>query len=279
MRGVLLAALWIGVGVSTAFSDLVDGLVGYWKFDSYAAGTTPDSSGSGHTGTIVGNTTYLPSSGISGGAFRMDGTSDHIDVDGQGNLVPSNNRITVSAWINMAGAVGDTVQHPMSFWNNYWLRVADDRSWAAFAVFRGSNNDGTSGVYWDPAGSDPLFGYNTWHHLAGSYDGSMLQVYFDGVPRASNTLNIAMYTSTANDLMMGAVSWSGDRQEWNGMLDEVAVWNRALSPDEIHTVYEQGTIPEPGTLVLLGVAGCLGVSLRRRRRKGGGPSSRNPRAG
>ena len=77
---------------------------------------------------------------------------------------------------------------------------------------------------------------NAWHHVVGTSDGSTARLYINGIE--DNTASSTLADNT-NSLFIGALSAS-DPNTWNGTIDEVAVWNRTLSADEIHDIYQRG---------------------------------------
>jgi hypothetical protein len=241
-------------------------LIGYWKMDSETGGVTPDSSNSGLNGMVKGNATLMPGEGTNGsGAYRLDGNSDRIQITRSSKLLPTNNQITVSAWFNVMGGTYENWQHPLSKWDNYYLRVADNLRQVRFGIFSGHNTESSVG-YADWTNFNPVIDYNTWYHAVGTYDGNTARLYLNGVEVASKDLGITMYTGNNYDLMLGAVSWSSSQEELNGMIDEVAIWNRALSSSEITEIYNYGSgappvVPEPVSSILF-LTGGMTMGLR-----------------
>jgi len=111
--------------------------------------------------------------------------------------------------------------------------------------------------------SSQLYTTDEWHYLAAVKDGSQMKLYIDGI-LDPNTATDATTVSGALDAAIGRAGKNNSALYFNGMLDEIALYDRALTEGEIY-LHFTGTIPEPGTLSLVG----LGVlALLRRRRRG-----------
>jgi hypothetical protein len=80
---------------------------------------------------------------------------------------------------------------------------------------------------------------NTWYHLSGTYDGSQLKIYLNGSLEGITQVAGAMGVS-ASDLNIGRDPSNAEGSYWNGLIDEVEIFNRALSPSEIQAIYNAG---------------------------------------
>lgn len=193
-----------------------DGLVSHWKLDDGSGTTATDSAGSNH-GTIHGNPTWT--AGRMDGALDLDGTGDYITAAASEPLKGS--RVTVSAWVRVTGLTGIwnplvTQHYPDN--DGYYFYIYDDKP--AFSVMVG-------GV--DMAASSPeSVGWNEWHHLAGTNDGSTIRVYVDGVMKASRSSSSS--SGADSDIYIGHGYISGT--SFCGVIDDVLVYNRALSDYE-----------------------------------------------
>ncbi|MBI2111937.1 LamG domain-containing protein, partial [Candidatus Woesearchaeota archaeon] len=202
-----------------------------------------DYSGNNNNGTCTGTTcpTFNGSSKILGN-YSMDfgrSSSQMISIANSKTLNINTNTMAFSAWINpslpITEAVGGGV-FGKSLANDGAYRVfhsatADD---FRFRLFTG-NPTGTA-TNCDTDGVKYTAG--TWHHLAGTYDGVNMRVYWDGLLNVT-CAKTGTVTNTTEALTLGQFQAS---QYWEGVLDEIAIWNRNLSVSEIEDLYRRGLI-------------------------------------
>jgi hypothetical protein len=123
-----------------------------------------------------------------------------------------------------------------------------------------------------PIDSTPLsITTGVWHQVVVTRNGSAFSLYFDDNVVGSTVFSGAL-TPSSNPLLIGRRD-SADPRDFavDGRLDEVAIWNRALSASEVASLWNNGqgmlisSVPEPSTLVLSGLATLVGACLLRRR--------------
>ena len=218
-------------GLATAYGPSAPGLVSYWTFDD---GTANDTVGGNHAtfGTKAGPV----SPGIIG---------DAADLDGQpGNQFDAN--ITVPAGHSLNTQTAATNQATFEAWlqpddihtNTYTEVMRQDNPGYEFLSFQGH---GTAfrfhlqGSNLDVTGLDPAdFEDGAWHHIAGTYDGVTQRLYFDGQEVASKPAAIALSGASPPAFVMGNLNLGSSYSEaFDGRMDEIAVWQTALSADEI----------------------------------------------
>ncbi|RMD66488.1 hypothetical protein D6817_04000, partial [Candidatus Pacearchaeota archaeon] len=191
-------------------------------------GNSLDSSNNGHPVSETGGIT-CNSIGMFNQACTFDGLDDYLTVEVPG-LIEGLPALTISAWVkNAAPASGDRYVTSVGG-NIMYFRLENDGRYL-FAVY---NDTGSVGQI----KSDNRLDDTNWHHLVGVYDGSNVKLYVDGVLQSQ----IASLTGTIerqnNVLKIGAL---GSGRLWNGLIDEFAVWQRALSETEIQQLYSQGS--------------------------------------
>ncbi len=194
-----------------------DGLVAYYAFENDAS----DSSGNELHGTLVGDAKFAEGPAGYGMALELDGDGDYVDC-GTPPQFDITEQITFTYWIKAVALDKG--------WNTVLSR--GDNSWRSSRA--GTNNfmeaavSGTSGNW--------LYGVtpvddDRWHHVAAVYDGSTFYLYVDGKLDGSEE-STGLINVTTYPLWIGNNSQNTDR-EWTGLIDEVLIYNRALSVGEI----------------------------------------------
>jgi hypothetical protein len=207
------------------------GLVGWWNLDEGSGETAADSSGNGFGGSIVGDPNWVE--GISGGALWLDGDGDYIDV-GTDAAFDITGQITISAWIKVESFEAEWQNIISKGDKSYRLQKFKDQDTLEFACTgvvvpgtRWSNIRGSVGV------ND-----GKWHHVAGTYDGSRMCLYVDGKVDISSTCSGAI-DITDKAVYIGENSEEANRF-WNGFIDDVRIYNCALSQSEIESIAAEG---------------------------------------
>ena len=176
-----------------------------------------DVSGNGNNGTLQGGASWT-TSGKYGNAISFNGTSAYVNVPSSSSL-QLRSGMTLEAWVNPSRLTGIWRDVIYKGNDNYYLE-ADSTS----------AKPATGGTF-----SSPIFGTgalttNTWTHLASTYDGATLRLYVNSAQVSSQLPSGPMATST-NPLQIGGDGIYG--QYFQGTIDEVRVYNRALSASEI----------------------------------------------
>ncbi len=226
---VTLQSIGIGsviVDISSA-DALPASVVGFWKMDDNASNTTVvDSSVNGNNGTAQQNTDTLSTKGKIDGALNFNGSSDdYIDV----GPVIDTSAYTKSAWIKLSA--GDYYHNIIS------SNVASHAFWAPYSnSFKlSAGHNGTYNMVQDTAS----LAENVWYHVAVTFDpaansGTMV-LYKDGVQ-----VDIATGVATQNASTSTYIGRFSTDYNFYGAMDNVAVFDRALSADEIGHLYSFG---------------------------------------
>jgi hypothetical protein len=209
-----------------------DGLVAYFHCD----GNAEDVSGNGNNGTIYGATPTADRFGNPSSACYFDGNDDWIDVPDSPSLqtIEQNQGLTVAAWIRIDGWYQD--------WNVFAivekLDVTDDQGWEFMVGAQPSVTLGLSfrAYVANTVGWSVSFG--EWRHVAVAYDGSAATVdlYADGQLLGHSTAAAELWSTGAGHLHIGK-SFDGPDEFSRGAIDEVLIYNRALSSAEILALY------------------------------------------
>lgn len=227
---VMIAFLWatqysMGPEAEAGISEA--NLIGWWKFDEGSGETAYDSSGHNH-GTVYGAEW---STGQIDGALSFDGSGDYVHVQDDDTL-DFHNAISIVAWIKVNG------------WNTTAPldRQADVivRKNGAYILYRYRSN--LDFYLYGPNHrlSYPILNISlgTWYHVVATYDRENMKMYIDGLEVSSEpqTANISITTS---NLAIGAKS-DGIGKYFNGIMDDIQLFDRALSAGEIREFYESG---------------------------------------
>jgi len=216
--------------------DLDDGLIAYWPFDEIEAGTTVvDASGHGHTGTPSPNppqpSLSVPPVGFANArSLSFDGVEQLVDFGNPESLDISGN-VTLAAWIRPAALDGyrNVVAHGFRYMpsRELALRVAD----SAFQFLAWDSVDHLASAP-VPAGD-----LDDWHHLAGVYDGRSYRLYRDGELVAEHADDYAPATVASPWAVGGrAETEPAEARYFSGCIDDVRIYERALSADEVRAL-------------------------------------------
>ena len=212
--------------------DLTTGLQGYWALDEGSGTIARDSSGKGNTGTLQQGATWT--AGKLAGALQLDGVNDHVNIPHSSALNIGGQQITLSAWIRFAstgawqtvvGKVNADNSHTTPYFT-YMLGVNSRNRPMMFVAVGGA----TSRVY--VVARQRLIAGN-WYHLTGVYDGTQLKIYVNGVLEGSKAETRAL-TQRTSSVRIGA--GGSVTQPLKGLVDDVRIYNRALSDSQISAV-------------------------------------------
>jgi type II secretory pathway pseudopilin PulG len=198
------------------------------------SGGVVDSSGTGNNGAVSGGVIYNQT-GKFNNALQFNGTNGYISVPNSPTLNPTS-AITVSAWVkwNITPTSG-----------NGWATIVNKNSDSQYRLQHNSNNtrfefaivtSGVGGVgRYITSTTVPQIG--RWYYLVGTYDGTTVRLYVNGVQESTVGLTGTINTSTAPLYISNHPG-----RFFNGLIDEVSIYNRALSASEINDNYLRGVM-------------------------------------
>ncbi|MGO9640153.1 MAG: beta strand repeat-containing protein [Candidatus Acidiferrales bacterium] len=234
-------------GSITAYTGLtvtnaLPGLIGHWTFDDGSGTTAADSSGNGYTATLVNGITWV--AGEIGGAISANGTNQYASIPTI-NLTGTN-AVTVTVWLNRTytsgGSTGDVLlEFSENFFNYtdvfaFFPDDAYDCGTSAMAIGLHGNAGYNGKCYAQPSSG-------VWHHLALVYDMSQaaaneVQLYVDGVLQtALNQVVSSTNTGNFGNHSTYLFSRGGTQLFSAGEMDDLQLYNRALSASEIEQIY------------------------------------------
>ncbi len=210
------------VASSSGGGDITTGLKGHWALDSTSGMTAFDSSGSNNNGTLINGPAWSSAGRISG-ALLFDGVNDYVTLGNPASLIPGN-AITLAAWINLADLSSNKfiiAKHDtLAPHNQTFLRY--ETGTGVTCSVGGTGLVAAAGIV---AGQ--------WYHAACTYDGSAIRVYVDGVQVATQTMTGPIADEVGVTWLIGARPPANPSSFMHGLLDDVRVYNRALTPVDI----------------------------------------------
>jgi Concanavalin A-like lectin/glucanases superfamily len=221
-------------------STLLNGLLAYWQLES----DSTDSVGSAD-GTDTG-ITYAAAK-VGSGATGFNGSSDKIVLSTTTSLKPTGG-LSISAWVKL-GAVNIENRILTVGYENYPTAM----SGYAFGINASNraeigiaNNTGYAiGTHVGSLSNSSSVAVSTWTHVVGTWDGSTMKIYFNsGTPASGAWAGGLVYDATVRGgLGYQQVRVFGvDQDRWfNGDLDEVGLWDRAITADEVSYLYNGGS--------------------------------------
>ncbi|NUT54739.1 MAG: hypothetical protein HOQ03_01980, partial [Thermoleophilia bacterium] len=219
------------VAVTVSNSGSV-GLVGAWAFDEGTGTTTSDQSGRGNTGTLA-NATWV-TTGKFNNALSFNGTNAWVTVVDAASLDLTTG-MTLEAWVrpSVAGGWRTVAAKDMSGGLAYGLYSNTNGAFPGTEVSIGGTARSLNGTTALPVGS--------WSHVAVTYDGATLRLYVNGAQASQLAAAGSLATSTSPFHIGGNGSWG----EWfNGSIDEVRLYSRALAAGEIQNDMVRSITPD-----------------------------------
>jgi hypothetical protein len=219
---------WFGGGGKIPEDTFTRGLVAYWSFDEGSGNIAYDASGNGNHGTIYG---AKWTQGKIGGALSFDGVDDYVRVPDSDSL-DITNAITIEAWVNCGSSPAGNLRSIVRKESTYALRFYSDGTLEGLVWIGGrykSSGIVPASIAWVP---------NRWVHWTFTYDGSSMKIYKNGILVMGPTAQTGAIDKTTNDLGIGGTGTGA--YPFIGLIDEVRIYNRALSPEEIRFHYSRG---------------------------------------
>ncbi|OIO02479.1 hypothetical protein AUJ67_02645 [Candidatus Desantisbacteria bacterium CG1_02_49_89] len=214
------------------------GISGLWKFEDGSGLTAKDQSGRSNNGKLLNGPSWA--FGRFNNCLQYDGTNDIVAVPNADSLNPDTGSLTVEAWVKTSQAPvplegdkviarKDTTGAPRIFWG--FVMGGFDTGTIGKAMFQVYNS--SSGVVGITSGN--TINNGAWHHLAGIRDVSAGQIRFflDGVSQGSSNEGLGNITNSESLSFGNDASWFGPGSAFQGLIDEVKVYQAALTDSEV----------------------------------------------
>lgn len=215
-------------GLFKSYSE--QGLIHHWSLDETTGSVVTDRIGA-ETGTATNMENGDWEAGKIGNALHFDGVDESV-IMSDVSTVSSLTTLTVAAWVNFdivppAGTLEIICAKASSFASDYEFALYYSDVGADEGFLFGINGNSSDT---EVSGATPAT-VSTWHHVCGVYDGSNMHIYLDGSSDATPVARTAATPNTALSLRIG--SRTADSNPLDGLIDDVRVYNRALTATEV----------------------------------------------
>jgi len=210
-------------------------LVAYWKFDEGSGTIAYDSSGNGNDGTFNGDPQWVP--GHFGYALEFDGSGDWLDC-GTDPSLGITGAVSISAWIKVsAQGVDHKIGGNQDGANGGYKMTVYSNNKVEFEIRTSSNSD----VLNRDVGGGTILEVDVWYHVAGVYslEDGYIRTYVDGVLDRELLTTQALGASPGS-FKIGCEPFTTGSYNFNGVMDDVRLYNHALTEGEILGAMEGG---------------------------------------
>jgi len=228
---LLILFIFIAVDTSITHADLNDGLIAYYPFNNNAN----DISGNDNNGSVNGAVLTEDRFGNPNSAYYFDGIDDYIVITSNESLDITGS-FTFIAWVNVFGSTNDH-QIVISKWYNncvqnrsYVLEFQPNGKTLQIPVGGGVSTDNYSNAF-----SEKEISFEKWHFIVAVYDMASLKIYIDG-EKTCHLTTTGLIPKTDTLVYIGRHECSTDKNTFFGNIDDVRIYNRALSLDEINVI-------------------------------------------
>lgn len=237
MKKITFTLLFLTVSIiSFSQIDIKKGLVAHYPFN----GNLNDSSGNKNNGTNKGVTTASNKLNQPNTAYFFSGDDDYVDVPATASVQPQD-AVTVSAWLNTTDK---------DYWNFVVCKRLNLAKEPGNSYFLGTTGNVPGGATWQWSISssttqhflvtNTLVEDSTWLHVVGTFNGDTLKLFLNGQNIGSKIIanTKISYSNLSLRLGLGIPTSSGSKTAFKGSIDEIRIYDRALSDDEIKYLYD-----------------------------------------
>ncbi len=225
----LATALLLSSLAGQVLAQLDPSLMGWWKLDDGSGTVAVESSGKSSNGTLSGNPAWSKT-GMLGGCLTFDGVDDYVTVIGSWQFA----QYTLATWFRIDGGTG--TQRDLLSWctdaplHGVLIEIGTNETMRYLHRAPIGNSGGPS-IYSTAGYTD-----HTWHHLAAVHSATNMTLFIDGVQAATQS-DTTQFDAPVTRLFMGTLSAGNSSPRWlPGALDDVQMYNRALSAAEVQKI-------------------------------------------
>ncbi len=231
---IILAAMLVlfisGTWVQESTSEIdPESVMGIWNFDQEKGGTVKDTSGNGNDGKIVDAERV---EGKEGMGIEFDGTN-HVVIPASETVNDFLDGFTYLLWVKPLGnPSGPHVRLIERDWHNPNILIGPTDFYGSFIFNGGIDNSAVRGGAWE---------MDEWSFVALTHDGKTLILYVDGEAVADLDVGEPDFTEQHDGGSIWLTRWKGGPGwDFSGVLDEVAIFNAALSEDDLNVIMTEG---------------------------------------
>ena len=218
-----------------AASTLLDSLVSCWEFEE-TSGTVAEDIHGDNNGT-TNDATILQTGKISK-AYLYNGSDSYIEVDNSTSLNLGGDKLTLSAWVKL-----NTVSGYRMIASKPYASTSHASPWFSYTL-HANGNKLRMVISTNVSSNQSINSVNTlttgmWYHVVGVYDGSEMKLYINGIKDSATksiTGNLNQYNTPLRIGTNGGFS-----EDFDGLIDQIGIWNRALTDQEITELYNSGS--------------------------------------
>jgi len=233
----MFTAFVVGLGLTANLMAQVpsyvpsNGLVGWWPFNANAN----DESGNGNNGTVNGATLTTDRINLNNYAYSFSG-NEFISIPNSNTL--NSNYVTISVWFQTSSlSFGSLVYKtdPSAINEQYGIVLNYPNPNNSIWSIKNGNNCNSPGIGWQTLTLVQNLSDSIWHNLICTYDGTLSKIYLDNNLISNSTFSTDIIDACGGEINIG--KGYNSNYFYSGKIDDIGIWNRALTQDEITALY------------------------------------------
>lgn len=245
MRKIFLACFLLLLPMCQVYADVLNGLVGWWKLDDGAGASAADASGQGNAGTLV-NTPTWTNNCKKNNCLQFNGSNTYVNIADASVLNPGVSSFSWSFWVKTSQDA-TSLSWPGIVAKEHNSLTTPRVGWmSTLSSFGGSVNKADCEIFYngsgDSASTSSVINDNLWHHIAcvRNVTANKLYVFRDGKLDVTTTMTNTGSNSVSNTnlLEIGGRNLTAVNSMLSGFVDDVRVYNRALSAGEVYDIFQ-----------------------------------------